>query len=91
LRLIKRQLRGEICSLFFGDAGPVDPALKTFHGARVDSLTHVPVVTVPPGLGVVFYRFNDQLQFTLVHSGGTLTDHEAADFASRLRDRLLNP
>jgi hypothetical protein len=31
------------------------------------------------------------LQFTLVHADGTLTDDEAAEFAARLRERLLNP
>ena len=48
-------------------------------------------LTVPPGVGMVFYRFRDQLQFTLVHADGTLTDSEAADFAARLRARLLDP
>jgi hypothetical protein len=46
---------------------------------------------MPPGAGVVFYRFQDQLQFTVVHADGTLTDNEAADFAGRLRARLINP
>jgi hypothetical protein len=91
MRLIKHGLRGEICSLFFGETGAVDPALRGFLGAEIEKLVHVPAVTVPPGVGVVFYRFRDQLQFTLVHADGTLTDGEAGDFAARLRERLLNP
>jgi hypothetical protein len=91
MRVIKHGLRGEICSLFFGDAGAVDPALERFFGASIEELTHVPAVTVPPGAGVVFHRFRDQLRFTLVHAEGTLTDSEAAEFTGHLRERLLNP
>lgn len=91
MRMIKHELRGEICSLFFGETATVDPALKTFFGATIERFFHVPAVTVPPGVGVVFYRFSDQLHFTLIHADGTLTDTEAADFAARLRERLLHP
>ncbi len=91
MRMIKHELRGEICSLFFGETGAVDPALQGFLGANIEKFVHVPAVTVPPGMGVVFYRFRDQLQFTLVHADGTLTDDEAAEFAACLRLRLLNP
>ena len=91
MRIIKHELGGEICSLFFADTGLVDPVLQTFLGASIETFAHVPAVTVPPGVGVVFYRFRDQLQFTLVHANGTLTDHEAADFGARVRERLLNP
>jgi hypothetical protein len=89
--MIKHELRGEICSLFFGETSLVDPALQDFFGANIEKFIHVPAVTVPPGAGVVFYRFRDQLQFTFVHADGTLTDDEAAEFAAGLRQRLLNP
>ncbi len=90
MKIIKHGLGGEICSLFFGETGAVDAALKTFLGADIAGLVHVPAVTVPPGIGVVFYRFQDRLQFTLVHADGTLTDSEAGEFAVNLRGRLLN-
>jgi hypothetical protein len=91
MRMIKHELRGEICSLFFGETGTVDSQLQTFLGAEVVKLFHIPAVTVPPGIGVVFYRFRDQLHFTLVHADGTLTDNEASDFIARLHERLLHP
>ena len=91
MRMIKHELRGEICSIFFGDTAAVDSALKHFLGAAIEKFSHVPAVTLPPGVGVVFCRFRDQLQFTLVHAEGTLTDAEAAGFAARLRERLLHP
>jgi hypothetical protein len=91
MRIIKHGMRGEICSLFFGETGGVDPALRDFLGATIEQFIHVPAVTVPPGIGTVFYRFRDQLHFTLVYADGTLTDVEAAAFAARLRARLLDP
>ena len=91
MRMIKHQMRGEICSLFFGDTSAVDPALQGFQGANIAAFFHVPAITVPPGMGVVFYRFREQLQFTFVHADGALTDGEAAEFAAQLRARLLDP
>jgi len=91
MRMVKRELGGEICSLFFGDTAAVDPALDRFFGARIESLAHVPAVTVPPGVGVVFYRFRDQRRFTFVYADGTLSESEASEFVCCLRQRLLNP
>jgi hypothetical protein len=91
MRILRHELRGEICSLFFGDTGTVDPALERFLDARIERFAHVPAVTVPPGAGVVFYRFGGRLLFTLVYAEDTLTDDEAIGFVERLRDRLLDP
>jgi hypothetical protein len=89
--MVKRELGGEICSFFFGDTAAVDPALQDFLGARIETLAHVPAVTVPPGIGVVFYRFGAQRLFTFVFADGTLNDGEATGFVDALRARLLNP
>ena len=91
MRMVKSGLGGEICSLFFGVLGEVDPAMENFFGAKIETLAHLPAITVPPGVGLVFYRFRNQQQFTFVHADGTLTDDEASEFARRLRERLLNP
>ena len=42
MRMIKHGLRGEICSLFFGETGAVDAALRSFLGAEITGLVHVP-------------------------------------------------
>ena len=89
--IVKRELHGEICSLFFGDTGAVDPALESFLGAAIENLAHVPAVTVPPGVGVVLFRFREQLRFTVVHAEGTLSRDEASAFAADLRASLLEP
>jgi hypothetical protein len=88
---IKQGLRGEICSLFYGDTAAVSPLLTHFLGAKVEDFTHVAAVTPSPGLGVIFYYFRGDLRVTVIHSATVLTDDEAREFASNLHARLLNP
>ncbi|HEX7653682.1 MAG TPA: hypothetical protein VF607_09255, partial [Verrucomicrobiae bacterium] len=91
IRILKHGLKGEICSLFFGDTGQVNPKLENFLGVAVNGFTHVAAVTPSPGVGVIFYYFRGQLRMTVVHAQNVLTAAEAAGFAAALRQRLLNP
>jgi hypothetical protein len=90
MAVLKHGLKGEICSLFFGDTANVNPRLENFLSIRVDNFTHIAAVTPSPGLGVIFYYFRNELRATIVHASTTLTDAEANDFAQSLRARLLN-
>ncbi len=91
MAVLKHGLKGEICSLFFGDTAAVNPKLENFLGVSVENFTHVAAVTPAPGLGVVFYYFRGELRVTIVHAKTVLRDNEAADFAAAIRNRLLNP
>jgi hypothetical protein len=88
---LKRGLRGEICSLFYGDTAAVSPLLTHFLGVPIKEFTHVAAVTPSPGLGVIFYTFRGLLRATVLNLSNVLTDAEAAGFAAGLRARLLNP
>ena len=91
MAILKQGLRGEICSLFYGDPAAVNPQLNTFLGATVDDFAHIAAITPSPGLGVIFYYFRGELRLTVLHSCQVLNDSEAAGFAAGLRNRLLNP
>lgn len=91
MALLKQGLRGEICSLFYGDTASVSPLLTRFLGATIEDLTHVAAVTPSPGIGVVFYHFRGALRLTVLHLSTVLTEDEAAEFAAGLRARLLEP
>jgi len=54
LWMVKQRTAREICSLFFGDTSAVDPALEKVSRRGNKSFAHVPAVTVPPGIGIVF-------------------------------------
>lgn len=88
---LKRGLRGEICSIFYGDTAAVNPLLVNFMGVAVEDFAHVAAVTPSPGIGVVFYYFQGELRVTVLNSAQVLSDTEAAEFAASLRQRLLNP
>ena len=91
MSVLKRGLRGEICSLFYGDTAAVNPLLTTFLGVPIENFTHVAAVTPSPGLGVIFYYFRGQLRVTVLHLSTVLNEAEVAEFAAGLRARLLNP
>jgi len=91
MALLKHGLKGEICSLFFGDTATVNPRLENFLGVSVENFTHVAAVTPAPGLGVIFFYFRGELRVTVVHAKTVLTDAEAAEFSTAIRNRLLNP
>jgi hypothetical protein len=91
MAILKQGLRGEICSLFYGDTAAVNPLLTSFMGTPVEDLTHAAAVTPSPGIGVIFYYFRAELRVTVLHSVAVLNDAEAAEFATNLRSRLLNP
>ena len=88
---LKRGLRGEICSMFYGDTAAVNPLLQNFMGVAVEDFAHIAAVTPSPGIGVVFYYFRGELRVTVLHSAQVLSEAEAAEFAGSLRQRLLNP
>ncbi len=91
MAVLKHGLKGEICSLFFGDPGSVNPRLEKFLGVDVEDFTHAAAVTPAPGIGVIFYYFRGELRVSVIHARTVLTDDEAAAFAAAIRNRLLNP
>ncbi|HEY5041659.1 MAG TPA: hypothetical protein VIK53_06610 [Verrucomicrobiae bacterium] len=91
MAFMRHGLKGEICSLFYGNTAAVSPLVTTFHGAAIEDFTHNAAVPELPGLGVIFYQFRGELRVTIAHLAETLDESEAAQFASALRARLLNP
>jgi hypothetical protein len=91
LFMVKHGLRGEICSVFYGDVAAVTPLLTTFCGATVRDFTHIGATTPSPGIGAVFYSFGGEMRVTVFHLETQFTAAEAESFALGLRARLLNP
>ncbi len=84
-RLILAMMRGEFSSFGFtclGDSGVGD---RAFAGARVTNLFHMPVMPVPPGLGLIVNRFGTRLNVVLTHLDGMLDDGDAAGIEQAFR------
>ncbi len=84
-------LKGEICSFFYGDTANVTPLLNSFCGATITDFAHVGATTPSPGIGAIFYYFAGKMRVTVFHLETHFSRHEAAEFASNLRKRLLEP
>jgi hypothetical protein len=91
MAIVKQGLRGEICSVFYGDTASVNPLLTNFLGVEVEDFAHIAAVTPSPGVGVIFYYFRGELRVTVLSLAPVLSEAEAAEFAAALRARLLNP
>ena len=91
MAMVKQGLRGEICSLFYGDTASVNPLLVNFLGVEVEDFAHIGAVTPSPGVGVIYYYFRGELRLTVMSLAPVLNEAEAAEFAENLRARLLNP
>lgn len=84
-------LKGEICSFFYGDTANVTPLLTHFCGATIMDFTHIGSTTPSPGIGAIFYYFGGKMRVTVFHLETHFSRSEAAEFAARLRQRLLEP
>lgn len=85
----KMGLKGEVCSIFYGNTAAVSPVVTKFLGADIEGFTHVAAVPPSPGIGVIFYNYRGLLRVTVLHLAKTLSEAEAAEFAAGLRRRLL--
>ena len=88
---VKHGLRGEICSLFYGNTAAVSPLLTSFFGAVIEDFAHVAAITPSPGIGVIFYYFRGAMRVTVLHLEQYFSAEEVDGFAKGLRVRLLNP
>jgi hypothetical protein len=91
MRFVKHGLRGEICSLFYGNTAAVSPLLTSFFGVPIEDFAHVAATTPSPGIGVIFYYFRGAMRVTVLHLEQYFSAAEVAEFAAGLRARLLNP
>ncbi len=91
MAFLKHGLRGEICSLFYGNTAAVSPLLTHFFGAVIEDFAHIAAITPSPGIGVIFYYFRGAMRVTVLHLEQHFSTDEVDGFAKGLRARLLNP
>jgi hypothetical protein len=79
-RLMLLPLRGEFASFGFAHIGKTAFTFPQFMGADVVNLFHMPMVPVPPGIGVVVNQFGNRMNAVLSYFDDMLTDAEASAF-----------
>lgn len=77
-------LKGEICSLFHSHTGTFPARTRTLLGRTITHACHIPTVSAPPGVGIFFSEFDDQLTATLSWREGSLSEHDLLMLESTL-------
>jgi hypothetical protein len=88
LRALPWTKTGELFSFNFADLGQWPPALARCFGRHVLDAYHVPVVPLPPGVGVFFNRCGPRENVIVSWIEGVLNEVEAARIIEVIREAL---
>jgi hypothetical protein len=86
--VLRRPMKGQFATFGLAAVGQGGDALPPFMGAEVRNLYHMPLASVPPGLGFAVNRYAGRLNVVLCYRDGVLTDGEADRVEADLRHRL---
>jgi hypothetical protein len=89
LRLMHAPSQGRVATFFFSDTGHSSLDLEDFLGLRIAGLAHLPPVPFPPGIAVVFGRFQGRLYSVISWVAGCLDSQEQDLLEQALRAELL--
>ena len=87
-RVMLRPMRGEFASLGFTCVGKSGYPFDRFGEAELVNLIHMPLVPVPPGLGLFINQFGSKMNAVLATVDGMLDDEDIREFRETIR-RLL--
>jgi hypothetical protein len=88
LRALPWTKTGELFSFNFADLGEWPPALAECFGRSVVNAYHLPVVPLPPGIGVFFNRCGRWENLTVSWIEGVMSEDEAARIIEVIRGAL---
>ena len=87
---IMRKLRLILGSFAFSCVGDSAYKSRTFMGAKILNLFHMPRVPTPPGFGFFLNKFNGKLNMVLSYVDGMLTDAQVDEVMQKARQRLID-
>ncbi|HAS17203.1 MAG: hypothetical protein A2Y48_08005 [Nitrospirae bacterium RIFCSPLOW2_12_42_9] len=82
--------KGQIASLFFSFPGETCPDLDNFLNIPVLEALHLPPVSVPPGLSIIFNRYRGGISIVLSFVEGCLDPEELDLLEVSIRKELMN-
>lgn len=82
--------KGQIASFFFSSLGETCSDLQYFLDAPVKEVLHLPPVSFPPGLSIIYSRRNGRLSVVISLAQGCMSLDEIELFENSLRLELLN-
>ena len=87
--LMQRPTQGLMASFFYSDTGDSLNGFTTFLDKSIVSAVHYPPNIFPPGMTVIFTRFQGMLQVTFSYMHELVTDREINALMENLRIDLL--
>lgn len=81
--------RGKFATFSFSDSGETCASIKEFMGGKILDVTHLVPAWRPPGLMIVFLRFDNRLSAQLAWVNDCLTTAEVDNLERDLRATLL--
>ncbi len=87
-RFLLKPLRGEFASLGFSCVGKGGYALSQFMEATLANLFHMPMLPVPPGVGLVVNQFGNRMNAVLTSLDGMFSEEEEQRIQEKMRHLL---
>ncbi|MGA2244601.1 MAG: hypothetical protein ABSH48_06370 [Verrucomicrobiota bacterium] len=81
--------RGKIATLCFSDSGETCAGMKELWGGKIEEVTHLVPSWRPPGLTIIFLRFNQRLSVLLSSVDDCVTPAEVDSLERDVRCALL--
>ena len=86
--LLDKFMGGDCAAFAFSYLGESAFRKKSFCGALVKNIFHLPLVPAKPGVGIFFTRYDDRLNLTLVYAKGALSREQAQGLMQELKNNL---
>ncbi len=85
-RVMRFPFNGKMSSFVFANVGSTSFSDENIMGVSVKHLQHIPRIPTPPGVGIFFNRYRDQLSLTVTSDKNALRD----EFGKQLKEKIVN-
>ena len=85
-KVMRFPFNGKMSSFVFANVGTTSFSAENIMGIPVKHLQHMPRIPTPPGVGVFFNRYKNQLNLTVTSDKNALSD----GFGNKLKEKITN-
>ncbi len=82
--VMKLPFDGKMSSFIFSNVGASSLESGNLHGSGIRNIYHMPRIPTPPGIGIFFNKYNDQLNLTVTADKNALP----SGFGTKLKEKI---
>ena len=90
-RFMRFPFKGKMSSFVFANVGATAFSAENIMGTDVTALQHMPRIPTPPGVGVFFNQYRQQLNLTVTSDENALSDEFGKNLKETIVQMLLEP